>query len=84
MAEIVRVKPQKHYNWHQTKTQVTLNLNIPNTTIDKLSIEVFDVLLIVTNKETKSNPHLFDLERPITKINSRYSNGVLQIIMTKK
>lgn len=38
MTDIVRVKPQKQYNWHQTKHQITINLNIPNTTIDKLSV----------------------------------------------
>lgn len=84
MSEIVRVKPQKQYDWRQTKSLITLTLPFPNTTLEKLSIQSYTTFLIVSSKESKSNPLFFDLAHRISRISTKYSNGVLEIEMAKE
>jgi hypothetical protein len=61
MADIIKVKPKKAYEWNQDKKYVYLQVPLPaHTSLKKVDIFLSDLILRVTTLEKKQT-HFLDL-----------------------
>lgn len=65
MADIIKVKPQKNYEWNQDKKFVHVQIPLPShTSLKKVQIYLSDLIFKVTSTE-KGKPHILDLSKEI-------------------
>lgn len=61
MADIIKVKPKKSYDWNQDKKFVYVQIPLPShTSLKKVDIYLSDLILRVTSLE-KKHTHFLDL-----------------------
>ena len=61
MADIIKVKPKKNYEWNQDKKFIYVQIPLPlHTSLKKVDIYLSDFILRVTSLE-KKQPHFLDL-----------------------
>jgi len=59
MADLIRIKPKKTYEWGQDKKYVYVQIPIPaHSSLKKLDIYLSDLILRVTNTEKKQTTFL--------------------------
>lgn len=61
MADIIKIKPKKAYEWNQDKKYIYLQVPLPShTSLKKVEIYLSDLILRVTSIEKKQT-HFLDL-----------------------
>lgn len=65
MADIIKVKPKKTYEWNQDSKYIYVRIPMPShTSLKKIDIFLSDLILRVTSLEKKST-HFLDLAHPV-------------------
>lgn len=87
MADVIRMKPKKAYEWSQDKKFVYVHIPLPSyTSLKKVDIFLSDLILRVTSLE-KKNTHFLDLAEGIDFVSSEskfiLNNGLLHATLKK-
>jgi hypothetical protein len=87
MADLIKIKPKKNYEWNQDKKFVHLQIPMPShTSLKKVEIFLSDLILRVTSLEKKQT-HFLDLAEEIDYRSPEnkfiLSNGLLHATLKK-
>ena len=59
MADIIKVKPKKNYEWNQDKKFIYIQVPLPaHTSLKKVDIFLSDLIFRVTSREKNSTQYL--------------------------
>lgn len=87
MADVIRVKPKKNYEWNEDQANVYMQIALPGvTTLAQVDIYLSDLILRVTNSEKKSTQFI-DLCHEVDYRSSEnkfvFTNGALHATLKK-